>query len=275
MDDTVTAPTRSALMLGGRCLSYLDFGGPGRPLLALHGLLDQGSGFAGLARSLTPAWRVIAPDQRGHGESDRAPEYSRQGFVADAAALLEHLGLGPTVVLGHSLGGLNALQLAAWRPDLVEALIVEDVAVELRHGEHNPLAFLAHARHRAATRDELLSGLGPAAPHFADAPRRRPDGTWELPFHPQDALDAERLNEGDHWADWLASSCPVLYVHGTRSQVVTPEHAREMGERRPHTTVVALDADHFVHAAAPDAFTAVVRGFLDGLATRAVAPAER
>jgi pimeloyl-ACP methyl ester carboxylesterase len=109
----------------------------------------------------------------------------------------------------------------------------------------------------------------------ADAPRRLPDGTWELLFQPQDALEAERLNEGDHWADWLASSCPVLLVHGTRSQLVAPERAREMGERRPRTTVVALDADHFVHAEAPDAFAAVVRGFLDGIATRAVTPAER
>src|SRR6266545_6795299 len=100
-------PVRAELDLDGRRLSYLDFGGNGRPLLALHGHLDEGASFSPLAQELAPQWHVVAPDQRGHGASDRASEYTRAGYLADAVALLEHLGVGPAVILGHSLGGLN------------------------------------------------------------------------------------------------------------------------------------------------------------------------
>ena len=260
---TPATPMRRTLDLGGRRLSCLDFGGPGRPLLALHGLLDQGATWTHLACELAPHWRVIAPDQRGHGNSDRADDYTREGFVSDAAAVIELLGTGPVPVVGHSLGGLNALQLAAWHPEAVRALIIEDIPAALTPGgaaEH--LGFLERARHRADTREELLAALGPARPYFADAARPSPAGGWELPFHPQDALLAEQFNEGDHWADWLASRCPALLIHGTRSQILTSGQAERMAARRPATRRTALDADHFVHAAVPDAFAREVSGFL-------------
>ena len=104
--------------------------GAGRPLLALHGHLGSGQVWAPLAAAL-PGWRVIAPDQRGHGRAEIADDYSREAYVADAARLIETLGLAPAVVLGHSLGGVNAYQLAAWRPELVRAVIVEDFPAEL------------------------------------------------------------------------------------------------------------------------------------------------
>lgn len=116
---------RVHLDLDGRRLSFLDFGGLGQPLLALHGHFSEGQTFAHLARELAPDWRVIAPDQRGHGESDRPADYSRQGYIADAVAVLDHLGLGTAVVLGHSLGGVNAYQLAARYPERVLALVIE------------------------------------------------------------------------------------------------------------------------------------------------------
>ncbi len=78
--------TRAELVIDGRRLSYVDFGGHGRPLLALHGHLSEGASFAALAAEPAPDWRVIAPDQRGHGESDRAADYSRDGYIADAVA---------------------------------------------------------------------------------------------------------------------------------------------------------------------------------------------
>ncbi|GAA3424437.1 hypothetical protein GCM10018953_16200 [Streptosporangium nondiastaticum] len=69
-----TAPVRAEFRIDGRRLSYVDFGGPGRPLIALHGHMSEGASFARVAAALAPEWRVIAPDQRGHGESDRAPD---------------------------------------------------------------------------------------------------------------------------------------------------------------------------------------------------------
>jgi esterase len=104
--------------------------GAGQALLALHGHLGSGKVWAPLADAL-PGWRVVAPDQRGHGRTGPASDYSREAYMADAAQLIETLGLAPAVVLGHSLGGVNAYQLAAWRPELVRAVIVEDAPAEM------------------------------------------------------------------------------------------------------------------------------------------------
>jgi pimeloyl-ACP methyl ester carboxylesterase len=100
---------------------------------------------------------------------------------------------------------------------------------------------------------------------FADALRQLPNGTWRLPFHPQDMIDSEAQNEGDHWDDWVASDCPALLLYGERSPVVSAAQARAMVERRPGTRAAAFDADHFLHTDQPEAFAAAVRAFLDEL----------
>ncbi|MFJ6928007.1 alpha/beta fold hydrolase [Streptomyces nigra] len=119
-------PARAALTLDGRRLSYLDSGGPGHPLLALHGHFSaRAAPSPPLAQALLPRWRVVAPDRRAYGFSDRGPDFSREGCIADATALLTHLGLERPVVLGHSLGGVNAYQLATRHPGLLRALVIE------------------------------------------------------------------------------------------------------------------------------------------------------
>ncbi|MET9320416.1 alpha/beta hydrolase [Streptomyces sp. NPDC003038] len=252
-----------------RTLSYLDFGGPGRPLLALHGGLSEGAHFTGLAAALGDEWRVIAPDQRGHGDSDRACEYSRAGYVADAVALLEHLGLaGPVVALGFSLGGLNAYHLAADRPDLVRALVNVDAPVEIPRVRPNPVAFLSDLPYTAPTREELIAACGPYGKLAAPSLRPLPDGTgWRLPFHPQDTLATVEEGYGSHWDVWLASRCPALLIHGRRSEALPQEQADAMVSRRPGTSYAGLDTEHFVPFQDPDGFAGAVRTFLAGLPT--------
>jgi pimeloyl-ACP methyl ester carboxylesterase len=260
------SPERADLDLGGRRLSYLDFGGTGRPILALHGHLSEGRGFAGLARELGPGWRVIAPDLRGHGDSDRTAEYSREGYIADVVALLEHLDLGPIPVLGHSGGAITAYQLAARHPHLVSALINEEGAAVLGLEGPSPLAFVLGWPYTAPTRDALLEALGPiAGPMVGGNLRELPDGSWRLPFHPQDTVASEERVHGDHWDEWLAGTCPALLVSGTRRPCLDAELAQAMAERRPHTRLVALDTDHFVHDGDPAGFGKAVREFLESL----------
>ncbi|MFJ4779464.1 alpha/beta fold hydrolase [Streptomyces sp. NPDC088762] len=266
---------RHELKIDDRTLSYLDFGGPGRPLLALHGGMSEGAAFAGLAEHLGDEWRIIAPDQRGHGDSDRAPHYRTEGFVADAVALLDHLGLdAPVTVLGYSLGGLTAVHLAAEHPDRVAALVNADSSIEV------PLAgapeagrapagfeFLDAMRYTAPTREELLEAAGPIGSQFV-APALRPlaDGTgWRLPFHPQDMLDAIAGARGDHWEAWLAGRCPAALIHATRSAALPQATADAMVTRRPGTSYIPLDGDHFVPFTQPDAFHTAVGKFLAGL----------
>ncbi|ROQ33351.1 pimeloyl-ACP methyl ester carboxylesterase [Streptomyces sp. PanSC19] len=250
----------------GRTLSYLDFtpDSTGRPLLALHGHLSEGASFAHLAEALGPEWRVIAPDQRGHGDSDRAPDYRREGYVADALALLDHLGLDRVVLAGHSLGAINAYHLTAARPDRFAGLISIDTAAELPETGTSPLAFVLGLPYTAPTREELVAACGPLGPMIAPALRPHADG-WRLPFHPQDTVDSENLVHGDHWAAWLAADCPALLVHGTDSQVLTSGHAADMTARRPRTTLVELATDHFVQLKDPAGLEKAVREFLAGL----------
>ncbi|MDX3099053.1 alpha/beta hydrolase [Streptomyces sp. ME19-03-3] len=260
--DPIVPPeaARAALMVGGRRLSYLDFGGRGRPLLALHGHFSEARTFTDLARALAPVWRVVALDQRGHGFSDRPPDFSREGYVRDAAALIAHLGLGRVVVLGHSLGGVNAYQLAARHPAVVRALIIEDVGAEI----DDDLSFCLAWPHRAPTRRALVELLEGSARYLTDAIREYPDG-WGLAFRPHDMVTSVDQVNGNHWDDWLATDCPALLIHGTRSDTLTLEHAEAMAVRRPNTRLVARETGHTVHETDPAGFAAVVRAFLDTL----------
>ncbi|MFD9301565.1 alpha/beta fold hydrolase [Streptomyces sp. NPDC060048] len=262
---------RHELKIDDRTLSYLDFGGPGRPLLALHGGLSEGAHFIGLATALGDAWRVVAPDQRGHGDSDPAPEYGREGYVRDAAALLEHLAPGgPVPVLGFSLGGINAYHLAAARPDLVGALVNVDAPVESPPqalASPGPWDFLHGLPYTAPTREELLAALGPTlGPAYAQSLRPLPGGHgWRLPFDPQATLATLAAGEGSRWDVWLASDCPALLIHGLRSEVLPREQAEAMVARRPGTSYAALDTEHFVPSQDPEGFARAVRAFLTTL----------
>ncbi|MGW0395215.1 alpha/beta fold hydrolase [Streptomyces sp. NPDC003042] len=256
---------RHDLKIDDRTLSYLDFGGPGRPLLALHGGLSEAAHYTDLATALGDAWRVIALDQRGHGDSDRTPEYSRAGYVGDAAALLDHLDLGgPVPVVGFSLGGINAYHLAADRPDLVAALVNVDAPVDIPRGDDTGFfGFLAGLPYTAPTREELIAACGPLSEGVAPYLRPLPEGAgWRLPFHPQDTLATLEEGLGSHWDVWLASRCPALLIHGLRSEPLPRAQADAMVARRPGTAYVGLDTEHFVPFQDPEGFTEAVRNFL-------------
>jgi pimeloyl-ACP methyl ester carboxylesterase len=95
----------------------------------LHGLAGHAEEWAETASWLTREHRVVALDARGHGRSERVPgDVSRAAAVADAAVVVDELGLGPVVVVGQAVGGLTALSLAARRPELTRGLVVVDAS---------------------------------------------------------------------------------------------------------------------------------------------------
>lgn len=245
--------------MAGRRLAVLDFEGGGAPVLALHGHCGRAAGWAPLAAALAPAWRVVAIDQRGHGRSDRTEDYGREGYVADAAHAIEALGLAPAVVIGHSLGGVNAYQLAARRPELVRAFVVVDAAADVPphpdpHGwDGIPERFVSFA---------ALSAAVHGSPYMLESAVEHDDG-WGLRFSPADMDRSRHQMTGDHWDDWLGSSQPALLVHGLRSRILPTEHARAMAARRPDTRLAELpEAAHTPQLEDPDGFHAVVRAFL-------------
>ncbi|WP_354670741.1 alpha/beta fold hydrolase [Streptomyces flavofungini] len=241
-----------------RRLSFLDFGGSGLPVLAFHGNFNEAAVFAPLARALAPRWRVIALDQRGHGESDRAESYGRADFVADIAAFHRHLGLGPVAILGHSLGGVNAYQYAARHTDRVTSLIVEDVGAVV---DIDP-TYTARLPRRAPSREALAEAIGWTAPYFECSLRQFDDG-WGYSFGIDDTVLTQKALTGDHWSDWESVTCPTLLIRGTDSEVLTQDHAQEMIARRAGRAQLAeIPAGHVVHHDAPAQFAAAVRAFL-------------
>ena len=114
----------------GLRFSYLD-GETDRPvLLLLHAHWMGASDFEDVAAALADGWRIVALDQRGHGETDHGGAHSIQAYIGDVDALLDAAGInGPIVLLGHSFGGMVANLYAAARPDRVRGLILEDIDV--------------------------------------------------------------------------------------------------------------------------------------------------
>lgn len=258
-------PVRQFVDLDGVRLSYIDYGGKGEPLLALHGHYACARSFAGLAEALHDQWRVIALDQRGHGWSDQPDDYSREAYVRDAAAFMRELNLGPAVVLGHSLGGLNAYQLAAWQPELVKALIIEDIgAVVPEFGpatEGWPVRFDS-MRHVLEWAEE--KGFKNDS-YFQESLVEFPDG-WGFRFDYDKLARSMKLIGGDWWQDWLASKCPALLIHGHRSWVLETAHTREMAARRPDVKLVEFPGcGHTIHDEEPEKFHGAVAEFLNAL----------
>lgn len=90
----------------GLNLSYLDQGGIGAPIIALHAYWMEAGTYADLAEALAPEWRVVALDLRGHGHSDHSADLSWDAFIGDLAAFLDHLGVEePAILMGNSHGG--------------------------------------------------------------------------------------------------------------------------------------------------------------------------
>lgn len=116
---------RAARLPNGVRLEYAEQGPRGgNTLLLLHGITDTWRSFEPLLPWLPLDWHVIALSQRGHGGSDHWPQsYRARDFAADAAALLRQLALPPAIVVGHSMGAANAMQLAIDRPELVRGLV--------------------------------------------------------------------------------------------------------------------------------------------------------
>jgi pimeloyl-ACP methyl ester carboxylesterase len=119
------ARKQSALLANGVTLSYVELGNPtGPPVLLLHGWTDSSRAWT-IAAPYLEEYRLLIPDQRGHGGSDK-PDccYSLSNFAYDAKLLLDAKGIAQAAVVGHSLGSLVGQALAADHPERVSRLIL-------------------------------------------------------------------------------------------------------------------------------------------------------
>ncbi len=257
----------------GLQLHWLDWGEGGSPVLVLlHGSVAHAHWWDAFAATACGEYRVVAPDLRGHGDSDHAPSYEMEEYLADLAFLVEQTATSPVYLVGHSLGGVIAASYAARHPEAVNALVLVDI--RLRHREHSRrfLEKLRQFPHRPyRSREEALQRFQLLPPsttaeralleHVAShAVRELPDGSWGLKF------DRASLGQGlpnDLTGVLRQLSCPVLFVRGARSTVVPAAMLAELHELVPHARIAEIDhAFHHVMLDNPQQFSCVVGEFL-------------
>jgi pimeloyl-ACP methyl ester carboxylesterase len=232
-------------------------------VLLLHGLMATARSWRHEISWLAGSTRVLALDQRGHGLSGvpHDGDWSRDAFVGDAAAAIEQAGAAPAVVIGHSMGALNAWCLAAIRPDLVAALVVVDFAPAAPRIQGEWIAWTATWPATFRSLAEVRTFFGEDGRYFTGCVAR--DGTGYRLIVPAERALAIRAewDERDHWAEFEAVRCPVLIVGGAES--LAPAAAAEMCARQPRARYVQVaGAGHVVHADAPARFREVVEPFV-------------
>lgn len=277
---TLPEERQRTVTVDGLRLALTEWGpADGRPLVALHGLRSYARTFAGVAAALQPGWRVIALDQRGRGHSDWDPQqrYDTLTYVADLEAVVAALGLQRFHLLGHSMGGANAIVYAARHPDRVQSLVVEDMGPGAsassagaerikRELAGTPPRFAGWTAARAFWRS-IRPGVTEEAidSRVLHSLRQASDGSivWR---HDQDGIAQARLRIPplDLWPSMLSITCPVLMVRGAQSDFLSESTANAVGARCPTVRHIAIDgAGHYVHDDQPEAFHAALRSFLE------------
>ncbi len=148
--------TRRSFSVNGMTLRALEWGQPGRPALCfLHGGSAHSHWFDAVVPTFVDRFHIVSLDQRGHGESDWAPDsrYGTEQFASDLLGVIDALGWKRIALVGHSMGGHNAMGFAAWHPDRVRMLCVVDSRPSLPEGR---LQAMHRRGHRGPRRHESL-----------------------------------------------------------------------------------------------------------------------
>jgi pimeloyl-ACP methyl ester carboxylesterase len=283
-------------------LSVLESGPIDRPpVVLLHGMRDVADSLLPIADRLTPRYRVLLPELRGHGRSDQPGCYTFEHYLFDLHALWQARGLRQAHVIGHSLGGQILVRLASVFPEWVSTAIVveglgppdrpEDQATDgwlTSYGQHLLAALGAPTRQRPLPDlDFAISRLIANNPRLKPqeaariaqaATTRQPDGTLTWAFDPRIGMTfTARTRRADNEPFWRNVRCPTLIVSGDlaheywRAQFPTDWDGRfadgELKARvnlfAQHEHVSLPQAGHMVHYDQPEALATAVLDFLE------------
>ena len=238
-------------------------------LVIAHGLYGSGRNWGVIARRLADRREVVAVDMRNHGDSPRFPTQSYPDMAADLADVIESLG-APVDLLGHSMGGKAAMQLALTRPDLIRRLVVADIApVAYSHDQtRNAQAMASIDLSRITTRAEADAALAgqiddPALRAFflQSLDLRHKPPRWKLNL---DVLE-EEMPKIVGWPGTEGTfGQPALFLTGAESHYVRPEHRESIRASFPKARFAKIaGAGHWLHAEKPREFEETVRVFLE------------
>jgi pimeloyl-ACP methyl ester carboxylesterase len=238
-----------------------------QPLLLLHGLGVSGVVWQAFARRLLPEYAAVAPDLRGHGDSDTPPAgYEPADYARDLALLIETLPGRRLPVVGHSLGALVAVPLASRRPDLVPAVVLVDPPFDatMTNRDVPEVYRLRQAEPEALERYLLETNPGGGralAQVLAGLFRRASDAAYE-------AILAAPPGHPAAWPEAATIRQPVLVVQADPAfgGILGDEAARRFMERLPNGCLVKIEgATHAVHASQPERLAEALRSFLADL----------
>jgi pimeloyl-ACP methyl ester carboxylesterase len=266
-------------------LASRTVGDAGPHVVFVHGLFGQGKNWTTIAKGLSDRHRVTLLDLPNHGHSPWTDRVDYLDMAELVAAELRTLG-EPATLVGHSMGGKVAMQLALRHPELLRALVVVDVApsdypefggrTDDPDEEATPFAgFIAAMRDldldRLQSRDDADTALRTAVPSrmvrsflLQSLVRDAAEGwRWRLNLAALDR-DLRHLRAFPEPPPGATFDGPVLWIAGANSTYVLPEDRARMDELFPSTRLVRIkNAGHWVHSEQPEVFLETLRRFLD------------
>ena len=263
--------------VNGLVLHFLEWGDPERPVLCfLHGGSAHAHWFDLVAGRFVDRFHVVSLDQRGHGESQWAfpPAYATENFVSDLVELMDAERWDRMTVVGHSMGGHNAMALASWHPDRVRALVVVDSrptippdSLEMMHQRGrrpmrlHPSKDAATAAFRLRPRDTVAD---PALlRHLGEMAVTERETGWAYRFDPE-ANGARK--PADAWTYVHRITAPTLLTRAELSRNLPRDQIERLRQLIPNTRVAEIaGAYHHVTLDRPREFASVLDDFLTSL----------
>jgi len=276
--DEVVLPDERTAMVGHLQFRYLDWGHEGlRPLLFLHGGALTAHTWDLCCLALRNEFHCIALDQRGHGDTDWAPDadYSIAAQREDIRGFVDTLGLDRFILAGMSMGAINALAFAIQYPARLSHLVLIDAGPEVRRPGSHRIRDFVNGSAKQETIEEIIERALAFNPRrdplilrrsLMHNLRRQSDGTWSWKYDRRrfqqmgepHAVERRRLAEG------LAKvTCPTLVVRGAESDVFHDEDAERLATQLPDGRWVKIPhAGHTVQGDNPKDLAKALREFL-------------
>lgn len=246
-------------------LALQDFGdGAGPPLVIAHGLFGSGRNWGVIAKRLSQGRRVVTVDMRNHGASPWTATHSYPELAADLAGVVP----GPMDLLGHSMGGKAAMQLALQAPERVRRLIVADIEpVAYSHTQQGMIdamrtVDLSVVTKRSDADAQLAAQVDdPGVRAFLLQSLDVGAKAWRLNL---DTLEREMVTITG-WPGTAGNfEGPTLFLSGGNSEYVRREHRDLVRSQFPKARFASIPgAGHWLHAEKPREFEAAARTFLD------------
>ncbi|RAJ96470.1 alpha/beta fold hydrolase [Aliidiomarina maris] len=243
--------------------------GEGAPVILIHGLFGDLDNLKSISRSLSDDYTVINLDVRNHGQSPHSDSMTYDEMAADVIAVADAEGLDEFHLLGHSMGGKIAMEIALRHPSRVRSLIVADIAPVAYDARHSTIldALSALDVSQINSRQEADKALAEriesqGVRQFLLKNLRKQEDTWGWRMNLAALQDNYAQLIGAPTADGQYTG-PVLFIRGELSDYVTEDHRDAIGSRFPNARPFTIaNTGHWLHAEKPQAFNQRVRDFL-------------